>query len=78
MPIVKFVETTSGINFDASFDVANGPQAATYIKTLLDDIPTMKPLVRILKIFLQQREMNEVRGFNGGAFMRFHAFFGID
>ena len=60
VPIVKFLESHSGINFDMSFDIANGPQAAEFIKTLLHDLTPMKPLVLILKIFLQQREMNEV------------------
>ncbi|KAK9822265.1 hypothetical protein WJX74_001011 [Apatococcus lobatus] len=64
VPIVKFLESHSGINFDMSFDVANGPQAAEYIRTLLDDLTPMKPLVIVLKIFLQQREMNEV--YQGG------------
>ncbi|KAJ4980711.1 hypothetical protein NE237_031548 [Protea cynaroides] len=64
VPIVKFVEKRSGISFDISFDVQNGPQAAEFIKDAITKIPPLKPLCLILKIFLQQRELNEV--YSGG------------
>lgn len=64
VPIIKFEESESGYAFDVSFDVANGPQAASHIKFLLDTMPAMRPLVMILKVFLQQRELNEV--YQGG------------
>ncbi|GFP90215.1 non-canonical poly(A) RNA polymerase papd5 [Phtheirospermum japonicum] len=32
VPIIKFVEKKSGVAFDISFDVENGPRAAEYIK----------------------------------------------
>ena len=60
MPIIKFVETTSNLAFDISFDVANGPQAAESVRQLMHELPPMKPLVLVMKIFLQQREFNEV------------------
>jgi len=61
VPIIKFVEVQSNINFDVSFDVANGPIAAGFVRDLMDTLPPMKPLVLVLKIFLQQRSFNEVR-----------------
>ena len=61
VPIIKFVELPSGLNFDISFDVANGPQSAELVRQLVARLPPMKPLLMVLKIFLQQREMNEVR-----------------
>ena len=61
VPIVKFQDIESNINFDISFDVANGPAAAQFVKDLMDQLPPMKPLVLVMKIFLQQREFNEVR-----------------
>ncbi|KAG0621663.1 hypothetical protein M758_3G038500 [Ceratodon purpureus] len=64
VPIIKFVETTSNIPFDISFDVANGPEAADFIKTAMSVIPPLRPLCLVLKIFLQQRELNEV--YQGG------------
>ena len=60
VPIIKFVEVQSNIDFDISFDVANGPVAAGFVRDLMDSLPPMKPLVLVLKIFLQQRSFNEV------------------
>ncbi|TKW15988.1 hypothetical protein SEVIR_5G269400v4 [Setaria viridis] len=64
VPIVKFVETKSGIAFDISFDVDGGPQAADFIKDAVKKLPALRPLCMILKVFLHQRELNEV--YSGG------------
>ena len=64
VPIIKFQEKDSGYNFDISFDVANGPEAAYNVRNLVKQIPAMMPLVMVLKVFLQQRELNEV--YSGG------------
>lgn len=60
VPIIKFVENESSVNFDISFDVPNGPIAAGFVRDLMETLPPMKPLVLVLKIFLQQRAFNEV------------------
>ncbi|XP_010242910.1 PREDICTED: non-canonical poly(A) RNA polymerase PAPD5 [Nelumbo nucifera] len=64
VPIIKFVERKSGISFDISFDVENGPKAAEFIKDAVTKLPPLRPLCLILKVFLQQRELNEV--YSGG------------
>ena len=64
VPIIKFKTVTSGVNFDVSFDQASGPQAAGYVKTLVRTLPQMRPLLLVLKVFLQQRDCNEV--YTGG------------
>ncbi|XP_008798250.2 terminal nucleotidyltransferase 4B isoform X2 [Phoenix dactylifera] len=64
VPIVKFVEKQSGISFDISFDVDGGPKAAEFIKDAVKKMPPLRPLCLILKVFLQQRELNEV--YSGG------------
>ncbi|KAF2286026.1 hypothetical protein GH714_009767 [Hevea brasiliensis] len=64
VPIVKFIERQSGISFDISFDVDNGPKAAKFIKDSVSKWPCLRPLCLILKLFLQQRELNEV--YSGG------------
>lgn len=64
VPIIKFVEKRSGISFDISFDVQNGPKAAEFIKGAISKWPPLRPLCLILKVFLQQRELNEV--YSGG------------
>ncbi len=37
------------------------PQAAENVRALMDSLPPMRPLVMVLKVFLQQRDLNEVR-----------------
>ncbi|KAK6229442.1 PAP/25A-associated - like 2 [Theobroma cacao] len=64
VPIVKFVEKKSGVAFDISFDVDNGPKAADFIKEAVLKWPQLRPLCLILKVFLQQRDLNEV--YSGG------------
>ncbi|CAH9135564.1 unnamed protein product [Cuscuta epithymum] len=64
VPIIKFVEKKSGISFDISFDLQNGPKAAEFIVDSVSKWPPLRPLCLILKIFLQQRELNEV--YTGG------------
>ncbi|KAI3964635.1 hypothetical protein MKX01_020452 [Papaver californicum] len=59
VPIIKFIERQSAVNFDISFDVENGPKADAITK-----MPPLRPLCLILKVFLQQRELNEV--YSGG------------
>ncbi|TYI27704.1 hypothetical protein E1A91_A05G192600v1 [Gossypium mustelinum] len=60
VPIIKFVEKKSGAAFDISFDVDNGPKAAEFIKEAVLKWPQLRPLCLILKVFLQQRDLNEV------------------
>ncbi|GIL46015.1 hypothetical protein Vafri_3108 [Volvox africanus] len=65
VPIVKFETVEYGnLAFDISFDVANGPQAAMLVKEMTTSWPMMRPLILCLKLFLQQRELNEV--YTGG------------
>jgi non-canonical poly(A) RNA polymerase PAPD5/7 len=60
VPIIKFVEVDSNIQFDISFDVENGPAAAKFIRESMTTLPPLRPLCLVVKIFLQQRELNEV------------------
>ncbi|XP_073286113.1 uncharacterized protein [Primulina huaijiensis] len=64
VPIIKFVEKKSGVAFDISFDAHTGPRAAEFIKNAVSKWPPLRPLCLILKVFLQQRELNEV--YTGG------------
>lgn len=64
VPIAKFVEAQSGIQMDVSFDVANGPQAAQFVCRAMQELPPLRPLCVVIKLFLQQRELNEV--YTGG------------
>ena len=60
VPIIKFQELVSGLAFDVSFNAANGPQAAEYVRDLMQQLPPMRSLILVLKVFLHQRELNEV------------------
>ncbi|XVF18848.1 hypothetical protein REPUB_Repub11eG0058200 [Reevesia pubescens] len=60
VPIVKFVEKKSGVAFDISFDVDNGPKVAEFIKEAVLKWPQLRQLCLILKVFLQQIDLNEV------------------
>ncbi|CAA2968971.1 non-canonical poly(A) RNA polymerase PAPD5 [Olea europaea subsp. europaea] len=64
VPIIKFVEKKSGVSFDISFDVQNGLKSAEFITDAISKWPPLRPLCLILKVFLQQRELNEV--YTGG------------
>ena len=64
VPIVKFIEKRSGVQFDISFDVANGPASAEIVRANTRRFPALRPLVTVLKAFLQQRALNEV--YSGG------------
>lgn len=64
VPIIKFIEKVTDVAFDVSFDVDNGPKAAEYIQEAISRLPPLRPLCLILKVFLQQRELNEV--YSGG------------
>ena len=64
VPIVKCVDSNSGISVDVSFDVSNGPENVALIQDYLRRYPALRPLVLVLKCFLLQRKLNEV--FSGG------------
>ena len=61
VPIIKFKEAASSFDFDISFEVADGPVAGEFVAQLMRELPPMKPLILVLKIFLQQRDFNEAR-----------------
>jgi non-canonical poly(A) RNA polymerase PAPD5/7 len=54
----------TGLAFDVCWEVRSGPQGASYVRSLLERWPVMRPLVLVLKVFLTQRELNEV--YSGG------------
>lgn len=64
IPIVKFEDVETSLKFDISFDIQGGPEAALFIKDMVRRFPLIRPLVYILKIFLQQRDLNKV--YSGG------------
>ncbi|KAJ3223257.1 hypothetical protein HK099_001348 [Clydaea vesicula] len=67
VPIIKAVDKVSKYNIDISFNMTNGLESAKLVKKFLADKncgPALRPLMLILKLFLLQRNFNEV--FTGG------------
>jgi non-canonical poly(A) RNA polymerase PAPD5/7 len=64
VPLVKMVDRVLGCSVDFSFNVDNGPRAVPLIRNYIEDYPAARPLVLMIKLFLQQRGLNEV--FTGG------------
>jgi DNA polymerase sigma len=64
VPLVKIVARTSNVQCDISFNRKNGPDNVPVIQKYLTDYPAVRPLLMVLKCFLQQRSLNEV--FSGG------------
>ncbi|WFD19091.1 polynucleotide adenylyltransferase [Malassezia caprae] len=64
VPIIKFVCTLGLFHVDISINQANGLQAAQFVNRWLVKQPAIRPLVMVLKQFLQQRALSEV--FTGG------------
>ncbi|GJJ12300.1 hypothetical protein Clacol_006541 [Clathrus columnatus] len=64
VPIVKFVTLHGRFSVDISLNQTNGLRAGSMINRLLAELPAVHPLVMTIKLFLNQRSMNEV--YTGG------------
>ncbi|KAJ3311738.1 hypothetical protein HDU93_005094, partial [Gonapodya sp. JEL0774] len=67
VPIVKYKDSLTGIPVDVSFNQLSGITTARIVKSFVNDPksgPAVKPLVLLVKQFLQQRGLNEV--YSGG------------
>lgn len=64
VPLVKLTDRASGVKCDISFGRNNGPSNVRLIRQYLRDFPSLKPLLLVIKCFLQQRMLNEV--YSGG------------
>ncbi|CCH58573.1 hypothetical protein TBLA_0A07840 [Henningerozyma blattae CBS 6284] len=60
VPIIKFVEPSSNIHIDVSFERSNGLEAAKTIRDWLNSTPGLRELVLIIKQFLNSRRLNDV------------------
>lgn len=64
VPLVKIIARESNVQCDISFNRSNGPGNVPVIKNYIAMYPALRPLLMVLKCFLQQRSLNEV--FSGG------------
>ncbi len=64
VPIVKFTDRETSIKVDISINILNGLRTAELIKYFKKRFPAMSKLIYVLKQFLLQRDLNEVRSEN--------------
>ncbi|CAN8072744.1 unnamed protein product [Agarophyton chilense] len=62
--LVKIIASEGSINCDITIGVRNGPEYVPSIKKYISTYPALRPLLLVLKCFLQQRNLNEV--YSGG------------
>ncbi|ANB14654.1 non-canonical poly(A) polymerase PAP2 [Sugiyamaella lignohabitans] len=68
VPIIKFVEKTSNIHIDISFERRNGVEAVQIIRKWTAEYPCIRFFAIIIKHFLARRKMNEVHSGGLGGF----------
>lgn len=61
IPIIKFVESESGINFDVCFEQDGGITVAKMVSGWITEITGLRELVLVVKQFLSSRRLNNVR-----------------
>ncbi|KAJ8907717.1 hypothetical protein NDN08_007823 [Rhodosorus marinus] len=64
VPLVKLVDRETNVQCDISFNQESGPNNVAFIRKHIEDFPSLKPLLMVIKCFLQQRNLGEV--FRGG------------
>lgn len=60
VPIIKFVDPTTNIHLDISFERTNGIDAARRIRGWLNSTEGLRELVLVIKQFLRSRKLNNV------------------
>lgn len=71
VPLIKLVESSTGYNFDISFNKLDGVKQIKEIRKALSYYPEMKYLTVLLKCFLKQRDLNETYTGGVGSFLLF-------
>ena len=71
VPIIKFIEKSTQINFDISFNKDDGIKQLAEVEKGLKVYPEMRYLIFILKCMLRQRDMHETYSGGVGSFLLF-------
>lgn len=71
VPLVKVVESSTGLNFDISFNKLDGINQVKDIQKALDYYPEMRYMILVIKCFLKQRDLNETYQGGIGSFLLF-------
>ncbi|KAJ9073268.1 Poly(A) polymerase [Entomophthora muscae] len=64
VPIINFLENQSELEVDISLNMDSGLASRTLIRDFMDQCPAIRPLIMIVKHFMDLKELNKV--FNGG------------
>eukprot|EP00741_Cyanophora_paradoxa_P003034 tig00000663_g2946.t1 len=71
VPIVKFVDTETGVPVDICFGQESGPQNVPFIREHIEKMPALRPLIVVMKYFLLQRALNETYTGGIGSYLLF-------
>ncbi|CAG9310124.1 unnamed protein product [Blepharisma stoltei] len=71
VPIIKFVDRSTGLHVDISFNISGGIEGVNIVKEYLAKYPEVKYIVFVLKYFLKQRGLNETYLGGIGSFLLF-------
>ena len=69
IPVMKFVDVTTGFKVDICLNVEGGVETGQYMLRAMEAMPALKPLTLVLKYFLQCRSLNETYSGGVGSFL---------
>ena len=69
IPIVKFMDRSSGLRVDVCADQRVGQEAAQYVVAMSVKFPAFRPLLLFLKYFLHVRRLNDTYSGGVGSFL---------
>lgn len=65
VPVIKFTDQISQVNFDICFNTSTGVKAAELVRRFINQFPELPKLVMVLKHFLMLQGLNKVYGAGG-------------
>lgn len=71
VPIVKYIDSESGISVDLSLNTDSAVDTTEYVVAQLQAYPWLRPLILIMKLYLQQRNLGETYRGGVGSYLLF-------
>ena len=72
VPVVKGIWKNTGIKFVISANRENGPKAPYIIRKIIKEYKILRPTILILKVVLQQKNLNSTKTGGMSSFLLFH------
>lgn len=69
MPIITFVDRSTGLEVDICFDETSGMNSSEFIRKEMQKWPALRPLVMVFKYFLRTRRLNKPYTGGMGSFL---------